>query len=122
MNPNSSLSIELLLSNGSLALSMALIALVAIAIFRIRASLLRRETLRVFDLILWTLLVMAPFSVLLDGTYFIIRLYMILGIYTAINLMVNAVGWLRTGRLTYGFYKRRIPTRSPYVSVCRGAV
>ncbi len=99
MNPNSTLSIELLLSNGSLALSGLLIALVAFAVFRIRTSLLRRDTLRVFDLILWTFVVMAPFSVLLDGTYFVIRLYMILGIYAAISLMVNAVGWLRTGRM-----------------------
>lgn len=99
MNPNSSLPIELLLSNGSLAISIAVIALTTAAMFRLRTTLLRRESLRMLDLILWALVVLAPFSVLLDGAYFIIRCYMLLGLYLTLNLIVNAIGWLETGRM-----------------------
>jgi hypothetical protein len=101
LNPNSSFSIELLLSNGSLALSIAIIALVAAAMFQLRATLLRRKSLSMLDLILWALVVLAPFSILLDGAYFVIRTYMFLGLYLALNLIVNAIGWLGPGRKTF---------------------
>ena len=101
LNPNSSLSIELLLSNGSLAISLAIIALVAAVMFRLRATLLRRKSLSMLDLVLWTLVVLAPFSILLDGAYFVIRAYIFLGLYMALNLLVNAIGWLGPRRKTF---------------------
>jgi len=101
MNPNSSFSIELLLSNGSLAVSIVIIALAAAAMFRLRATLLRRKSLRMLDLVLWALVVLAPFSILLDGAFFVIRAYIFLGLYMALNLIVNAIGWLGPGRKTF---------------------
>jgi hypothetical protein len=101
LNPNSGLSIELLLSNGSLALSIALIALAAAAMFRLRATMLRRANLSMFDLVLWALVVLAPFSVMLDGAYFVVRSYTVIGLYTGLNFVVNAIGWLGPGRKTF---------------------
>ncbi len=98
LNPNSSLAIELLLSNGSIVISAILITLVSAAIFRLRAALLARSRLRMLDLVLWTLVVFGPFEVLLDGTYFVITSYMLIGLYAVLNLSVNALSWFTPGR------------------------
>jgi len=103
LNPNSSLSIELLLSNGSLAISIGVIALTAALIFRWRTTLLRREGLRMLDLLFWAFCVLAPFSVLLDGAYFVIRFYEVLGLYMILNLIMNAIDWLESGRMELWF-------------------
>ena len=98
LNPNSSFSIELLLSNGSLALSIVIIVFVAAVMFGLRETLLRRKSLTMLDLVLWALVVLAPFSILLDGAYFVTRAYLFLGLYLALNFIVNAIGWLGPGR------------------------
>jgi len=98
LNPNSSLAIELLISNGSIVISSILVTLVAAVVFRLRRSLIARPKLRMFDLVLWTLVVIGPFSVILDGTYFVITSYTLLGIYAALNISINALSWLGPGR------------------------
>jgi hypothetical protein len=98
LNPNSTLAIELLISNGSIVLSGILIALASAAVFRLRVGLLRRSRLRILDLVLWTLVVCGPFSVLIDGAYFVVRSYELVGLYLAINFLVNMAIWFAPGR------------------------
>jgi hypothetical protein len=101
LNPNSSFAIELLLSNGSPALSAGLIALAAASIFWLRNRLLARGNLRLVDLVLWAMVVLAPFSLLLDGAYFVVRLYELMALYMALNIIVNAYMWLKPGPLMF---------------------
>jgi hypothetical protein len=103
MNPNSSLAIELLLSNGSIIISSILITIISAVIFRLRAALLARRRLRMLDLLLWTLIVFGPFGVLVDGTYFVIVSYTLLGLYVVLNSLINALHWLTPGRKVFRF-------------------
>jgi len=104
LNPNSSFPIELLLSNGSLVISGVLITLTAAVVFRLRSVLLVRGGVRMIDLVFWILLVLGPFSVLLDGSYYIIKSYLLLGLYMALNLVVTAITWLRPGRKVFRLF------------------
>jgi hypothetical protein len=91
LNPNSNFAMELLLSNGSLICSGLAIAAASAVLFYTRRRLLRQGSLRVIDAILWSFVVISPFSLLLDGTYFVIRLYELMAIYLVINLAISLV-------------------------------
>jgi len=101
LNPNSTFPIELLLANGSVVLSGIFVSLTAGGLFRLRGALLEKGNLRMFDLVLWSLVVFGPFSMLLDGTYFVTRSYEFVGLYMVLNLGINALGWLLPGRKVF---------------------
>lgn len=101
LNPNSTFPIELLLSNGSLALSGALTILAVAVVFRIRAAVIKRGALRMFDLVLWVLVVFGPFSILIDGAYFVIRSYELIAVYMAIDIVINAITWINPGKKVF---------------------
>jgi hypothetical protein len=104
LNPNSNYVIELLLSNGSLVTSGVIVIATATCIFYLRARMLERGNLRMFDLVLWTLVVLSPFSMLLDGAYFIVRSYELIGLYMTLNLTLNIVKWIKPGRKQLRLY------------------
>ena len=103
LNPNSNFTIELLLSNGSLLYSTVIVIMTSAALFSIRRVLLRQEGLRIIDLVLWSLIVLSPFSQLLDGAYFFIRSYEMVAIYLVLNSILIVGRNILAGRLVYEF-------------------
>lgn len=89
LNPNSNLAIELLLSNGSVIYSGIAIAVASAAVFYVRHRLLQRGSLRIIDTVLWSFIVISPFSLLLDGAYSVIKFYELTAIYLMLNFSIG---------------------------------
>ncbi len=101
LNPNSNYAIELIMSTGNIFLSSVLVVVTCALIFSLRKRLIRKSGLRIFDLVLWCLIVLSPFSQLLDGTYFFIRTYELLAVYLMLNTLVILGKGSGTGRFRY---------------------
>jgi hypothetical protein len=98
LNPNSTFPIELLLASNSWMISAIVIICTSFLLFHLRSWLLSKSELRMLDLMLLSLVVFGPFSMLLDGSSFVIRSYELIGLYFGLTGVFHLIAWLGPGR------------------------
>lgn len=104
LHPNSNFAIELLLQNGNVFISGAMIIAAASLLFIARGKLIAKGSLSILYIVFWTSIVMAPLTILFDGAYFVIKFYVLLAFYLVFNTVLNAFTWLRRNKAIYTFY------------------
>lgn len=89
LNPNSSLPLEWIIGTQNFAIAAIGVAAISWLTFTIRNRLLNRKQIGMLGIFLWSIIITSPISVLLDGEYFMTKLYISFIFYILISILMN---------------------------------